>query len=156
MLRSGRRAGCTPSVWTAAPTSVRQAPAAAVLRWAAPWAASWLPGRLVACLPECSPAFPSLPSNAGAWDLKAKYGLPYALTLGPYGAVLALTWQRDVAEPKTWLVALSPDPEVTHRQAFGCCCCSCCAFGRGAACLLAAAAGLPAALCMLLGMWHAL
>jgi hypothetical protein len=54
------------------------------------------------------------------WDLKAKYGLPYALALGPYGTVLALTWQRDVAEPKTWLVALSPDPAVTHRQAFGC------------------------------------
>ena len=76
--------------------------------------------------------------------MKEKYGLPYALTLGPYGAVLALTWQRDVAEPKTWLVALSPDPGVTHRQAAGCSCCGlrCCLLAATAVlwhCLLAAA-----------------
>ena len=32
--------------------------------------------------------------HAGTWDL-AQHGLPYALAVGPYGALLALTWQRN-------------------------------------------------------------
>ena len=31
--------------------------------------------------------------RAGTWDL-TEHGLPYALAVGPYGALLALTWQR--------------------------------------------------------------
>lgn len=46
----------------------------------------------------------------GHWDLKKQYGLPYALALGPYGSVLALTWTRDSQAPKTFVVALDADP----------------------------------------------
>ncbi|KAL4858006.1 Peptidyl-glycine alpha-amidating monooxygenase A [Chlorella vulgaris] len=46
----------------------------------------------------------------GHWDFKKQYGLPYALALGPYGSVLALTWTRDSQAPKTFVVALDADP----------------------------------------------
>ena len=42
---------------------------------------------------------------AGTWDL-SEYGPVYALTVGPYGAVFALSWNRDaVGQPTTvaWL-----------------------------------------------------
>ena len=32
--------------------------------------------------------------RAGTWDL-TEHGMPYALAVGPYGALLALTWQRN-------------------------------------------------------------
>jgi hypothetical protein len=49
--------------------------------------------------------------TAGYWDLQEQYGLPYALALGPYGSVLALTWQaRGTPDAKTWVVMLGASP----------------------------------------------
>lgn len=36
-----------------------------------------------------------------------QYGAPYSLAIGPYGTVLALSWQADAR--KTWLVALQSE-----------------------------------------------
>ncbi|KAI7845909.1 hypothetical protein COHA_000641, partial [Chlorella ohadii] len=42
----------------------------------------------------------------GVWDIEQEYGMPFSLTLGPYGSVLALTWQPSVSPAKSFLVAL--------------------------------------------------
>ena len=47
---------------------------------------------------------------AGAWNLLEKHGLPFDVTLGPYGSVLVLSWQRDAPPNRVWVVALGPDP----------------------------------------------
>ena len=41
--------------------------------------------------------------HPGFWDLKA-HGQVYALALGPYGLVLALTWQREEQGQPAFLV----------------------------------------------------
>ena len=33
--------------------------------------------------------------RAGTWDL-TEHGMPYGLAVGPYGVLLALTWQRQI------------------------------------------------------------
>ena len=42
----------------------------------------------------------------GYWDVGTKYGLPYAVHIGPYGAPMVLAWDRD-ASGKSRLVVLS-------------------------------------------------
>lgn len=63
-----------------------------------------------------APSLPRAPSaacslhttspGAGLWDIEQTVGMPYSLTLGPYGSVLALTWQPAVTPAKSFLVAL--------------------------------------------------
>ncbi len=43
-------------------------------------------------------------ARAGSWDVSV-YGLPYGLAIGPYGALLALTWQRNMGGD-TYLIQL--------------------------------------------------
>ncbi len=43
---------------------------------------------------------------AATWNV-AKFGLPFALAVGPYGAILALTWQRDAPEKRSYVVWLN-------------------------------------------------
>ncbi len=43
---------------------------------------------------------------SGTWDL-AEYGPVYALAAGPYGAVLALSWNRDKEGQPTHVVLLN-------------------------------------------------
>ena len=44
--------------------------------------------------------------SAATWNV-AKFGLPFALAVGPYGAILALTWQRDAPEQRSYVVWLN-------------------------------------------------
>ena len=46
---------------------------------------------------------------AGTWDL-GKEGFPYAITMGPYGQILALCWQREVPGQPTHMVLLAAGP----------------------------------------------
>ena len=46
---------------------------------------------------------------AGTWDL-GKEGFPYAITMGPYGQVLALCWQREAPGQPTHMVLLAAGP----------------------------------------------
>ena len=46
---------------------------------------------------------------SGSWDLE-QYGLVYALAAGPYGAVLALSWNRDKEGQPTHVALLSETP----------------------------------------------
>uniref|UniRef100_A0A1D1ZR72 Peptidylglycine monooxygenase n=1 Tax=Auxenochlorella protothecoides TaxID=3075 RepID=A0A1D1ZR72_AUXPR len=45
----------------------------------------------------------------GTWSTR-QYGLPYALALGPYGAVHVLAWDREGPGAATWLLALAAAP----------------------------------------------
>ena len=45
---------------------------------------------------------------AGSWDLK-KQGHVYALSIGPYGVLLALCWDREAAGSPSRLVLLTED-----------------------------------------------
>ncbi|KAL4442992.1 hypothetical protein ABPG77_008483 [Micractinium sp. CCAP 211/92] len=49
----------------------------------------------------------------GEWELGAEYGAPYSLAIGPYGTVLALTWQRE--EGRTWVVSLKSEVGAVLR-----------------------------------------
>lgn len=40
------------------------------------------------------------------------YGKPYALTPGPYGSVLVLTWMEGVSPPRAAVVALEKRPGI--------------------------------------------
>lgn len=46
---------------------------------------------------------------AGTWDL-GKEGFPYAITMGPYGQILALCWQREAPGQPTNMVLLAAGP----------------------------------------------
>lgn len=59
------------------------------------------------------PLPPSLPPSlcaAGVWDLQSRFGMPFALALGPYGSVLALTWDHTATPAQSRLVALGEAP----------------------------------------------
>jgi len=53
--------------------------------------------------------------RAGSWDVAA-YGLPYGLAIGPYGALLALTWQRNMGGD-TYLIQLDRQRPGARRAA---------------------------------------
>ncbi len=46
----------------------------------------------------------------------AAYGLPYGLAIGPYGALLALTWQRNMGGD-TYLIQLDRQRPGARRAA---------------------------------------
>ena len=50
-----------------------------------------------------------LAAAAGTWDL-GKEGFPYAITMGPYGQILALCWQREAPRQPTHMVLLAAGP----------------------------------------------
>ena len=48
------------------------------------------------------------------WDLhRLGLGNPYALALGPYGSILALTWEPDSRQ--TWVLALGDETDKVLR-----------------------------------------
>ena len=74
--------------------------------------------------------------EAGTWEVK-EHGLPYGLTAGPYGSLLALCWNRETDTVVLVLIdALqgdyfrsSPPPSPTNPQL---CHCVCCCNAKGA------------------------
>ena len=52
----------------------------------------------------------------GTWDLR-EYGPVYALTVGPYGTVFALSWNRDAPGQPTTVTWLDTQQGEPH-----CCC----------------------------------
>ena len=54
--------------------------------------------------------------SAATWNV-GKFGLPFALAVGPYGAILALTWQRDTPEQRSYVVWLNERQGVLFSQA---------------------------------------
>lgn len=66
-----------------------------------------------------APISKALSCAAGTWDL-AEYGPVYALAVGPYGAVLALSWNRDKEGQPTHVVWLDENKgvcrEMSHKR----------------------------------------
>ena len=103
--RCSRRACCgSPLVF---PGQWRPTPAAS--RCTHAFGAS--PSRHPPSPPPPPPPFYAAP-GAGTWSLGRDFGLPYALTLGPYGTTLALTWKPGSQPAQAWLVALDSQPGV--------------------------------------------